>query len=193
MYESVCEKINADLYHKSAFRGKKTGKARHKYSPFTLYCQIYPNCIQPCTLFYMLSFGDASQTSADCNFFCCSKHLGSLTLSESSCAWHWHLFCSIRGAAGPLPDMVPLLHLSGRVPIKGSRFPRAAPAGPVRRLCPRVLLGLQGQLAPRAGLPGEQPAHHLLPARRKQVRSFQCRCDAAFEILISLISLLSVL
>lgn len=68
-----------------------------------------------------------------------------------------------------MPDLVPLLHLPGRVPAKGDRLSGAAPAGPMRRLCPRVLLGLQGQLAPWAGLPGEQPAHHLLPPRRKQV------------------------
>lgn len=80
--------------------------------------------------------------------------------------------CAIRGAAGPLPDMVPVLHLPGCVPTKGCRFSSAAPVGPVRRLCPWVLLSLQGQLAPRTGLPGEQHAHYLLPTRRKQVLLF---------------------
>lgn len=68
-----------------------------------------------------------------------------------------------------MPDLVPLLHLPGRVPAKGDRFSGAAPAGPMRRLRPRVLLGLQGQLAPWAGLPREQPARRLLPPRREQV------------------------
>lgn len=77
---------------------------------------------------------------------------------------------SSRGAVGPVPDLVPLLQLPGRVSAEGDRLPGTSPAGPVRRLCPGVLLGLQGQLAPRAGLPGEQPAHHLLPPRGEQVR-----------------------
>lgn len=81
----------------------------------------------------------------------------------------WLSSCDIRGAVGPVPDVVPFLDLPGRVPTKGVRFSSVAPAGPVRRLCPRVLLGVQGQLAPWAGLPGEQPAHYLLPTRRKQV------------------------
>lgn len=91
-----------------------------------------------------------------------------LWFKKSYCPSHWH-FVPFRGAAGPMPDVVPFLDLPGRMPTKGSRFSSAAPAGPVRRLCPRVLLGLQGQLAPRSGLPGEQPAHYLLPTRRKQV------------------------
>lgn len=71
-----------------------------------------------------------------------------------------------------MPDVVPFLDLPGRVPTEGGRFSGAAPAGPVCRLCPQVLLGLQGQLAPWAGLPGKQPAHYLLPTRRKQVPPF---------------------
>lgn len=77
--------------------------------------------------------------------------------------------CCVRGAVGPVPNLVPLLHLPGRVPATGDRFSGAAPAGPMRRLCPRILLGLQGQLAPWTGLLGEQPAHRLLPPRREQV------------------------
>jgi len=69
-----------------------------------------------------------------------------------------------------MPDVVPFLDLPGRVPTKGSRFSCATPAGPVCRLCPRVLRRMQDQLAPRTGLPGEQPAHYLLPAGRKQVQ-----------------------
>lgn len=64
-------------------------------------------------------------------------------------------FCAIRGAAGPVPDVVPFLDLPGRVPAKGRRFSSAAAVGPVRRLCPRVLLSLQGQLAPWTGVSGE--------------------------------------
>lgn len=80
------------------------------------------------------------------------------------------LLCSTRGAAGPLPDVVPLLQLPGRVPAEGVGLPGAAAAGPVCRLRPGVLLCLQGKLAPWPGLPGEQPAHHLLPPWREQVR-----------------------
>ena len=77
--------------------------------------------------------------------------------------------CSIRGAAGPLPDVVPFFNLPGCVPTERSRFPCNASVGSVCCLCPRVLLRLQGQLAPWAGVSGEQPAYYLLPSRRKQV------------------------
>lgn len=98
-----------------------------------------------------------------------SHHFLQLNKEMGNCLRLCSSPCSVRGAVGPVPDLVPLLHLPGRVPTKGDRFSGAAPAGPVRRLRPRVLLGLQGQLAPWAGLPGEHPAHHLLPPGREQV------------------------
>lgn len=91
---------------------------------------------------------------------------------ENRIRWYFTglpLLLCVRGAVGPLPDVVPLVHLPGRVPAEGSRFSGAAAARPVRRLRPGVLLRLQGRLAPRAGVSGEQPAHHLLPAGREQV------------------------
>lgn len=98
-----------------------------------------------------------------------SHHFYQLNNQMGDCLRFCWSPCSVRGAVGPVPDLVPLLHLPGRVPAKGDRFSGAAPAGPVRRLRPGVLLGLQGQLAPWAGLPGEHPAHHLLPPGREQV------------------------
>lgn len=84
-----------------------------------------------------------------------------------------------------MPDVVPFLDLPGRVPTEGGRFSGAPPAGPVRRLCPRVLLGLQGQLAPWAGLPGKQPAHYLLPTRRKQVPPFCALIPLRSKVMVS--------
>lgn len=63
--------------------------------------------------------------------------------------------CAIRGAAGPVPDVVPFLDLPSRLPTEGLRLSGAAAVGPMRRLCPGVLLSLQGQLASWTGVPGE--------------------------------------
>lgn len=95
----------------------------------------------------------------------------------------WTFFCVVRGIAGPVPNVVPFVDLPGGVPAKGSGFSSPAPAGPMCCMCPRVLLGLQGQLAPRAGLPGEQPAHYVLPTRRKQVLLSTCIHSLAFTLL----------
>lgn len=97
--------------------------------------------------------------------------LSRLTHPRSTCALLPARFvCSRgRGAAGPVPDLVPVLDVPGRVPAEGVGG-AAAPAGPVLRLHAGVLLGLQGQLAPQSGLPGE-PAPHVLSARRDQVTS----------------------